>query len=181
MKEVIIGGKYLKSILEQAKEWYNLSGFDCNGVFEHEGGRNKVYVCSQNGEKKYALRVSSLGDRTEEEYLAEVEFVWYLAEHKAPVADVVPSVQGNLVECAEQDGEKIYIEPYIDSAKIKVNSSMEIEPMFFKDILGKMLSEISEDSEYYSFGKGLLDKISLFCGADAKFLPKDSLLREFVG
>ena len=79
------------------------------------------------------------------------------------------------------DGEKIYIEPYIDSAKIKVNSSMEIEPMFFKDILGKMLSEISEDSEYYSFGKGLLDKISLFCGADAKFLPKDSLLREFVG
>ena len=109
MKEVIIGGKYLKNILEQAKEWYNLSGFDCNGVSEHEGGRNKVYIYSQNGEKKYALRVSSLDDRTEEEYLAEVEFVRYLAEHKAPVADVVPSVRGNLVECAEQDGGKIYV------------------------------------------------------------------------
>ncbi len=79
------------------------------------------------------------------------------------------------------EGEKIYIEPYVDSAKIKVNSSMELEPLFFKRILGKMLSDISEESEYYGFGKSLLEKMELFGSLDTEFLPKDSLLREFVG
>lgn len=78
-------------------------------------------------------------------------------------------------------GEKIYIEPYIDSAKIKVNSSMEAEPAFFKSVLMKMLSEIGEDSQFYQLAGKLFEKLSVFCEAEEKFLPKDSLLREFVG
>lgn len=78
-------------------------------------------------------------------------------------------------------GEKIYIEPYIDSAKIKVNSSMETEPAFLKPVLIKMLSKIHEDSPFYIMAENILNKLSLFCEADEKILPKDSLLREFVG
>lgn len=99
----------MKGILECAKNVFELEGYECSPVSEHEGGRNLVYVCSKDGEKKYVLRISGLGDRAEEEYLAETEFVHYLAENGAPVADVIPSAQGKLVECVEQEGEKYYI------------------------------------------------------------------------
>ncbi len=99
----------MKGILECAKNVFELEGYECNPVSEHEGGRNLVYVCSKDGEKKYVLRISGLGDRAEEEYLAETEFVHYLAENGAPVADVIPSAQGKLVECTEWEGVKNYI------------------------------------------------------------------------
>jgi len=38
------------------------------------------------------------GDRTEEDYLAETAFVHFLAQNGASVADVIPSVNGKLVE-----------------------------------------------------------------------------------
>ena len=99
----------MRSILECAVELYELENYNCSPVNEHEGGRNLVYVCSKDGEKKYVLRISGLGDRREEEYLAETEFVHFLAENGAPVADVIPSANGKLVECVEQEGEKYYI------------------------------------------------------------------------
>ncbi len=86
-------------VLEKAKAFYDLENFEFEQVGGHDGGRNLVYVCKQNGEKKYVLRVSALGDRTQEDYEAETEFVHYLAEHGAPVADVIPSKKGKLVEC----------------------------------------------------------------------------------
>ena len=50
---------------EKAKRLYALDGFELRPVPGHEGGRNLVYICSLNGEKKYVLRISALGDRTE--------------------------------------------------------------------------------------------------------------------
>ena len=99
----------MKGILNYAKEVFALENYECVQVAGHEGGRNLVYVCSQNGENKYVLRISSLGDREETDYLAETEFVRYLAENGAPVADVIPSVHGKLVECAEGEGKTSYI------------------------------------------------------------------------
>ncbi|MBQ2099504.1 MAG: phosphotransferase [Lachnospiraceae bacterium] len=89
----------MTNVLEKAKAFYDLENFEFEQVGGHDGGRNLVYVCKQNGEKKYVLRVSALGDRTMEDYEAETEFVHYLAEHGAPVADVIPSKKGKLVEC----------------------------------------------------------------------------------
>jgi len=86
---------------EKAKKLYALDSFELRPVPGHEGGRNQVYICSLNGENRYVLRISALGDRTEEEYLAETEFVRYLALNGAPVADVIPSVRGKLVERIE--------------------------------------------------------------------------------
>jgi Ser/Thr protein kinase RdoA (MazF antagonist) len=88
--------------LEHAKKLYSLQDFDFMEINGHEGGRNQLFVCSKDNEKKFVLRVSSLGDRTEQEYLAETEFVHYLAENGAPVADVIPSVNGKLVEVIDE-------------------------------------------------------------------------------
>ncbi len=78
--------------------------FDCTEIGGHEGGRNRIFVFSNGDGKKFVLRVSSLGDRTEREYLAETEFVHYLAAGGAAVADVIPSVNGRLVEVVCADG-----------------------------------------------------------------------------
>lgn len=102
----------MKSLLGCAKELFGLEGYECSPVNEHEGGRNLVYVCSKDGEKQYVLRISGMEDRCEEDYLAETEFVRFLAEHEAPVADVLPSVQGKLVECVEWEGENNYISQF---------------------------------------------------------------------
>ncbi|MBO4859349.1 MAG: phosphotransferase [Treponema sp.] len=80
---------------------FSLEDFDCHEVEGHEGGRNRIFVCSKGDEKKFVLRISTTGDRTEKDYLAETEFVHYLAANGAPVADVIPSVNGKLVEVVD--------------------------------------------------------------------------------
>ena len=95
--------------LEQAKKLYSLEDCNFTSVSGHGGGRNQIVIVSRDGEKLYVLRISSLGDRSENAYLAETEFVRYLAENGGPVADVIPSVQGRLVECLEADGKLVYV------------------------------------------------------------------------
>lgn len=95
-------------MMEKAIELYALENYDFRPVPGHEGGRNLVYICSLNGENRYVLRISALDDRTEEDYLAETEFVRYLARNGAPVADVIPSVRGKAVEFMEQDEKNVF-------------------------------------------------------------------------
>ncbi|SCX04808.1 Ser/Thr protein kinase RdoA involved in Cpx stress response, MazF antagonist [Lachnospiraceae bacterium YSD2013] len=99
----------MNRILEQAKELYTLEGYTFTPVSGHEGGRNRIVIVSLNEEKKYVLRISELGDRSENDYLAETEFVHFLAENGAPVADVIRSVQGKLVERMEADGKEVFV------------------------------------------------------------------------
>ena len=94
---------------EKARELYGLQEYECTPVTAHPGGRNHVYVCRTGGENRYILRLSDLEDRTEEEYLAEAEFVHYLAVNGAPVADVIPSVQGRMVEQITEEGRTVYV------------------------------------------------------------------------
>ena len=104
------GAFMLNGITEQAKSLYALED-DCffAPAAEHDGGRNQIIIVGCGGKKKYVLRISSLDDRTEEEYLAETAFVHYLAQKGAPVADVIPSIHGNLVEQIKTDGQAAYI------------------------------------------------------------------------
>ena len=99
----------MENLLEQAKALYALEDCVCTPVSGHEGGRNLLYVCRLNGENRSVLRISATGDRTEEEYLAETEFVHDLAQKGAPVADALPSIHGRLVERAEWEGKPVYI------------------------------------------------------------------------
>ena len=83
---------------EEILSLFGMSGRMVSTVPPHEGGRNTILVLESDAGEKRILRVSALGDRAEEDYLAETEFVRYLAENGAPVADVLPSVNGRIVE-----------------------------------------------------------------------------------
>ncbi|MCR5685485.1 MAG: phosphotransferase [Lachnospiraceae bacterium] len=101
----------MKKILEQVKALYSMEDCTLTPVSGHEGGRNRIIIVSRNGDKQYVLRISALGDRSENDYLAETEFIRFLAKNGAPVADVIPSVKGRLVECveADADGKAVYV------------------------------------------------------------------------
>ena len=99
----------MKRIPEKAKRLFALGDCTFTPLTGHEGGRNQTVIVSRNGEKQYILRISALGDRSGNDYLAETEFVRYLAENGAPVADVIPSVQGRLAERMAVDGKEVYV------------------------------------------------------------------------
>ena len=96
------------SIIEQVKKCYSLEGCTFTPVSGHEGGRNRIVIVSRGGNKLYVLRISDIEDRNENDYLAETEFVRFLTENGAPVADVIPSVTGKVVEHIEIDGKIAY-------------------------------------------------------------------------
>ncbi len=94
----------MDQIAEKAAALYGLEGCDLAPVPGHSGGRNRVLVVRRNGENRSVLRLSTLEDRTEEDLLAELEFVRYLKQNGAPVADVIPSPRGRLAETVEAAG-----------------------------------------------------------------------------
>ena len=99
----------MSKILEAAKALYALEDCECLPVPGHEGGRNLIYICRRDGENRYALRISALEDRSEEDYLAETEFIRFLVQNGAPVVDVLPSANGRLVESLEQEGKRHFV------------------------------------------------------------------------
>ncbi|MBR6535902.1 MAG: phosphotransferase [Lachnospiraceae bacterium] len=144
----------MKYSLEYAKAVFALEEYKCTQVAGHEGGRNLVYVCSKDGENKYVLRISSLGDREEKDYLAETEFVRYLAANGAPVADAIPSVYGRLVECAEAEGETSYISLFVYAKGMLIcdngyryREGAPLEEYFYNT--GKVLGMIHRFSKSY--------------------------------
>ena len=96
-------------IIEQVKQLFDIEDYTFTPVTGHEGGRNRIIIVSKNEDKQYILRIADLGDRSEKDYLAETEYVHYLAENGAPVADVIPSVNGRLVESMEAEGKTVYV------------------------------------------------------------------------
>ncbi len=139
---------------EKAQKLYGLDKYELEPVPCHEGGRNRVYICSLNEEKRYVLRISVLDDRTEEEYLAETEFIRYLARNGAPVADVVPSVSGKLVERMEQDGTTVFIALFeyakgmlLSDNGYRYREGAPLEEYFYN--IGKTLGAIHRLSKQY--------------------------------
>lgn len=99
----------MKEIIAYAKKLYNLNEYEFDPIPAHEGGRNIIFACRKNEENRFVLRVSALEDRTEAEYLAETEFIHFLAENGAPVADVIPSENRKLVEKITLDERTCYL------------------------------------------------------------------------
>ena len=84
----------LNRVLRAASALYHFDVRDAVAFPRHTGGRNIVYRL----DAARVLRVSKLRDRTPEDYLAETEYIHYLAANGAPVTDVLPSVNGRNVE-----------------------------------------------------------------------------------
>lgn len=93
-----------KGLFHKVAEIFDLSEKDIKLLPGHEGGRNKIYRCDRG-----ILRVAELEDRRLEDYLAEAEFVHYLARNGAPVADVRTSIYGKFVEQIEVENKICYV------------------------------------------------------------------------
>ena len=138
----------------KAVNLFSLEDFDCHEVEGHEGGRNQIFICSKNVEKKFVLCISATGYRSEKDYLAETEFVHYLAENGAPVADVIPSVNGKLVEVVD-DGEAPVFISLFEYAKgmllcdngYHYREGAPLEEYFYNT--GKTLGKIHELSKHF--------------------------------
>ncbi|MBR4657700.1 MAG: phosphotransferase [Clostridia bacterium] len=144
----------METELKNAIRLYALEGYDINEVIGHEGGRNRIYVCSLNGVKDRILRISCLPDRSYEDYLAETEFVHYLAHNAAPAADVLPSVNGKLVERIELDNETVTISLFEYAKGIllcdngyRYREGAPLDEYFYN--VGKALGRIHELSKRY--------------------------------
>ena len=86
-----------EKILPVVREQYAVSGYVFRALESHEGGRNVIYIGEKEAAPSYVLRISYQNDRTKEEYLAELEFVHYLAENGASVSDVIATGEGKLL------------------------------------------------------------------------------------
>ncbi len=80
----------------------------------------------------------------------------------------------------ERGAEK-FIFPFTDSADIIFNSSILYEHCVYKIYLNELLFGVKEGSSGYETVQDLTDLINRFKLIDREFIPKTSLVREFVG
>jgi len=79
------------------------------------------------------------------------------------------------------EGEVKNIFPYRKTSNITINSIHLYEPCIMcKDAL-PLLESFNEDSEHYEFVCKLKDTLIKFNQIDDSLIPKDSLMREFIG
>lgn len=78
-------------------------------------------------------------------------------------------------------GEKMYISPFKNRADIIINSTHEYEINVLKKHLKKAVSEVPKGIARYDEVMELLANIEGFVDLPDEFVPKSSLLREFIG
>ena len=79
-------------------------------------------------------------------------------------------------------GEFKYILPYKENADVIFNSSLVYEPMFLKKYAIDHLHKIEKGSVAYMYATHLLKFLNYFASSDLDDeIPKNSLLREFIG
>lgn len=78
-------------------------------------------------------------------------------------------------------GEEKYIFPYQDEANIILNSSLVYEIGVLKSFVEPLLFSVEEDKEEFIEAKRLLYFLRNFLPISPEDIPKDSVLREFIG
>ncbi len=79
------------------------------------------------------------------------------------------------------DGEMKYIRPYRYTSDFTINSIHIYEPCVFRNIALETLKNIKCDEKYRSFINKLITSLERFQSIDSRFVPDDSLIREFIG
>ncbi|MBQ3018110.1 MAG: hypothetical protein IJD89_04105 [Clostridia bacterium] len=80
-----------------------------------------------------------------------------------------------------RDNEKKSIYPNKDVCKVQVDSFIEHEMFLMKDFVAEVLSEIKQDSKYYTKAQKLLSKFDNLQSISYDYIPKNSLYTEFLG
>lgn len=78
-------------------------------------------------------------------------------------------------------GEDLYLFPYKEFADIRINSIHLCEPCLFRDRAIELLENAELNEEFRPDARRLLNSLKKFQSLDNELIPKDSLLREFVG
>ena len=143
----------LADILDTALNLYFQPPCALNMLPGHDGGRNLAFIVKKD-DTRYVLRLSSAEDRSEEDFLAEVEFVHYLAQNGAPVADVIPSSNGKLLEVVTTSPKTVYAGLFeyakgklLCENKYRYREGVPIEEYFYNT--GKTLGAIHRLSKKY--------------------------------
>lgn len=78
-------------------------------------------------------------------------------------------------------GEKLYISPYKDAADVIIDSSLPYEVPVMKAYAGAFLASVPENNPRTAELRELAAAFDYFEAIDPALVPKDSLLREFIG
>ena len=141
-------------LLEKIKKKYSLTGYTITKIPSHDGGRNLVYTCVNAGADDKIIRISFQNDRTKEDYLAELEFVRYLHENSASVANVVDTQNGDLLSILEWENHTFFVAVFVKAKgeifrdrNYQYRDGVPIEEYFFN--CGKTLGKIHQLSKTY--------------------------------
>lgn len=80
-----------------------------------------------------------------------------------------------------REGEEKYIFPYQDDADITYNTAMIYEVGVLKTFVEPLLYSVPTDSPYYNEAIRLINFLNIFLPISSENIPKDSILREFIG
>ncbi len=78
-------------------------------------------------------------------------------------------------------GELLYIHPFKRTSDITINSIHMYEICVLCSTAAKLLKTVSNDSANFKLAKHVLSGIERFYPIDEKYVPKNSLIREFIG
>ncbi len=78
-------------------------------------------------------------------------------------------------------GEDLYIFPYQEEADVMFNSSLVYELCVLKTYAEKLLRQIKDDVQEYAEARRLLRFLSYFLEVPSDEVPRNSILREFIG
>lgn len=78
-------------------------------------------------------------------------------------------------------GEEKYIFPYQEEADVMFNSNLVYELGVLKRYAVRELIKIKPDSPYYDEAKRIMKFLYCFVDIDIKYIPDDSILKEFIG
>lgn len=78
-------------------------------------------------------------------------------------------------------GEKHYISPYKNKADILFDSSLPCEVSVLRPFAEPLFQSVPEGSERYAELRSILPALNAFVPIDQSLVPKNSLLREFIG
>lgn len=80
-----------------------------------------------------------------------------------------------------REGEEKYIFPYQDDADITYNTAMIYEVGVLKTFVEPLLYSVPTISPYYNEAIRLINFLNIFLPISSESIPKDSILREFIG
>ena len=78
-------------------------------------------------------------------------------------------------------GEEENIFPFQESADVMFNSALIYELVLLKQFAEPLLFCVPKDAPEYGEAKRLLKFLDYFLGADCENVPKNSIIREFIG